>query len=178
MSYDRAPSITLLELWERRSAKNNLYFSGFLGGLQVALLRDGERPHPTRPDETITVWRLVASERQPRDGAPKAAARPPERDPAPGPLAAASVAARVLEPPGRRSGASAARARGPGRSGCRPRSRAATGSRPIRTTRSRSEVQAAWAWYADVFPYLGRMGDAVPQESDNPRPPLGLDTAS
>jgi hypothetical protein len=90
MSYDRAPSITLLELWERRSAKNNLYFSGFLGGLQVALLRDGERPHPTRPDETITVWRLVASERQPRDGAPKAAARPPERDPAPGPPPAAA----------------------------------------------------------------------------------------
>jgi hypothetical protein len=85
MSYDRAPSITLLELWERRSAKNNLYFSGFLGGLQVALLRDGERPHPTRPDETVVVWRLVASERQPRDAVPKAAARPPERDPAPGP---------------------------------------------------------------------------------------------
>jgi hypothetical protein len=85
MSYDRGPSITLLELWERQSSKGNQYFSGYWGNLSVALLRDGERPHPTRPDETITVWRLVASERQPREAAPKAAARPPERDPAPGP---------------------------------------------------------------------------------------------
>jgi hypothetical protein len=53
MSYGSQTSITLLELWERQSARSNTYFSGYWGGLQVALLRDGERPHPTRPDETV-----------------------------------------------------------------------------------------------------------------------------
>jgi hypothetical protein len=91
MTYERGPSITLLELWERQSSKGNQYFSGFWGGLQVALLRDGERPHPTRPDETVVVWKLVASERQPRDAAQKPPARPPEREEAPGPPAAAAT---------------------------------------------------------------------------------------
>ena len=82
MSYDK-PSILLAELWERQSAKGNQYFSGYWGNLSVALLRDGERPHPTRPDEVITVWRLVASERQPRPAAQKPPASPPERDAVP-----------------------------------------------------------------------------------------------
>jgi hypothetical protein len=93
MTYERGPSLVLCELWERQSARSNTYFSGFWGGLSVALLRDGERPHPTRPDETVIVWRLVAQERQPRDAAQKAAARPPGRDEAPTPpFAAASDA--------------------------------------------------------------------------------------
>jgi hypothetical protein len=75
MSHEPKPSLVLAELWERRSAKGNAYFSGFMGNVSLALLRDGERPHPTRPDEVVTVWRLVAQERQ-----PKAAARPPGRD--------------------------------------------------------------------------------------------------
>lgn len=66
MSYERKPSLLLCELWERESASGNVYFAGFLGGLSVALLRDGEREHPSRPGETVTVWRLVAQERQPR----------------------------------------------------------------------------------------------------------------
>jgi hypothetical protein len=80
MSYNSGPSIVLAELWERQSAKGNQYFSGYWGGLQVALLKDGERPHPTRPEETITVWRLVAQERQPRDAASRPPAKPPERE--------------------------------------------------------------------------------------------------
>jgi hypothetical protein len=95
MTYGSQPSLTLLELWERQSAKGNLYFSGFWGGLQVALLRDGERPHPTRPDETITVWRLVASERQPRPAVQRPPASPPERDEAPMPPGPAPAAAGV-----------------------------------------------------------------------------------
>src|SRR4051812_23631828 len=71
MSYGSQPSLTLLELWERQSARSNTYFSGYWGNLSVALLRDGERPHPTRPGEVIVVWRLVASERQPRPAAQK-----------------------------------------------------------------------------------------------------------
>jgi hypothetical protein len=85
MSYDK-PSILLAELWERESKHGNVYYSGFWGNLSVALLQDGERPHPTRPDETIVVWKLVASERQPRDGAQK----PPEREAPPAPPAAAA----------------------------------------------------------------------------------------
>jgi hypothetical protein len=81
MSHDHKPSIVLAELWERESQHGNRYFSGFWGDLSVALLRDGERPHPTRPDETVVVWRLVAQE---RDRPPRPPAKPPERDPAPG----------------------------------------------------------------------------------------------
>jgi hypothetical protein len=77
MSHDHKPSIVLAELWERESQHGNRYFSGFWGGLSVALLRDGERPHPTRPDETVVVWRLVAQE---RDRPPRPPAKPPERD--------------------------------------------------------------------------------------------------
>jgi hypothetical protein len=123
MTYERGTSVTLCELWERQSAKGNQYFSGFLGGLSLALLRDGEREHPTRPGQTVMVWKLVAQERQPRPAAQKAAASPPERDQA---AAGASRCLRrpprVLGPPRRRSAASAARVPRRGRSGCRPRS--------------------------------------------------------
>jgi hypothetical protein len=119
MSYERGPSIVLAELWERESSRGNQYFSGYWGNLSVALLRDGERPHPTRPEETIVVWRLVTQERQPREAAPKAAARPPGREETPPALPPQQprTATRVLGPPRGRSEASAARARGPGRSG-------------------------------------------------------------
>jgi len=58
-----APQVLLAELWERESKAGNRYFSGFLGKAQLLLFRDGERPHPTRPDETVTVWRLILQER-------------------------------------------------------------------------------------------------------------------
>jgi hypothetical protein len=115
MTYNSGPSLVLCELWERESSRGNQYFSGFWGGLQVALLRDGEHPHPTRPGEVVKVWRLVAQERQPREAAPKAAARPPEREEAPAPPAQHPRApARVLR---LRSGCSGGRASGRGRSG-------------------------------------------------------------
>jgi hypothetical protein len=101
MSYDK-PSILLAELWERESSRGNVYFSGYWGNLSVALLRDGERPHPTLPDETITVWKLVAQERQPRPAAQKAAARPPERDGPPAAAQGPSAAGARPEASGRR----------------------------------------------------------------------------
>ena len=81
MTHDHKPSIVLAELWERESQHGNRYFNGFWGGLSVALLRDGERPHPTRPGEVVTVWKLVAQE---RDRPPRPPAKPPERDPGSG----------------------------------------------------------------------------------------------
>jgi hypothetical protein len=100
MSYDRGPSITLLELWERQSSKGNVYFSGYWGNLSLALLRDGERPHPTRPDETtVVVWKLVAQERD-RPAPPRRS--PPERDAPPAPPAAALSAGAPPAGPGRR----------------------------------------------------------------------------
>src|SRR5688572_28293563 len=82
MSYAR-PSITLAELWERTSQHGNTYFAGFWGHLSVALLFDGERPHPTRPGEVVKVWRLVAQEQERREGVHKPPASPPERLEAP-----------------------------------------------------------------------------------------------
>jgi hypothetical protein len=106
MSYGSQPSLVLCELWQRESSRGNVYFSGFLGGLSVALLRDGERPHPTRPDETIVVWKLLLQERQPRPAAQKPAASPPERDEAPMPAKQAPAVAGARpggsQPPQRR----------------------------------------------------------------------------
>ena len=92
MSYERGPSLVLCELWERESKAGRQYYSGFMGNLQLTLLRDGEREHPTRPGEVVKVWRLVGQERQPRPAAQKPPASPPERDAPPAPPAAPSSA--------------------------------------------------------------------------------------
>ena len=57
--------VKLAELWERTSARGTRYFSGFLGDAQVLLFDGGEKPHPTRPGETVHVWRLMVQERDP-----------------------------------------------------------------------------------------------------------------
>jgi hypothetical protein len=69
--------VKLCDLWQRKSAKGTTYFSGFLGDAQLLLFKDGERPHPTRPDETVIVWKLLVQERDP-------ARRPQIRQPTPG----------------------------------------------------------------------------------------------
>ena len=57
--------VKLCEVWERTSAKGTRYFSGFMGSTQVLLFKQGEKPHPTRPDETVIVWSLLVQERDP-----------------------------------------------------------------------------------------------------------------
>src|SRR3954463_8009873 len=57
--------VRLAELWERTSARGTRYFSGFLGDAQVLMFDGGEREHPTRPGETVHVWRLMVQERDP-----------------------------------------------------------------------------------------------------------------
>jgi hypothetical protein len=59
MTADRQPMVKLAELWQRTSANGRTYFSGFLGNAQVLLFREGEKPHPTRPEETVIVWNLL-----------------------------------------------------------------------------------------------------------------------
>src|SRR5829696_6295631 len=60
-----ARMVKLTELWERTSAHGTRYFSGFLGDSQILMFDGGERPHPTRPEETVHVWRLMVQERDP-----------------------------------------------------------------------------------------------------------------
>ena len=74
MTADRKPMVKLTEVWERTSSKGNVYYSGFLGASQLLIFRDGERPHPSRPDETIIVWKVLLQERDqaPRQQAPNA----------------------------------------------------------------------------------------------------------
>jgi hypothetical protein len=57
--------VRLAELWERTSARGTRYFSSFMGGCQVLMFDGGEQPHPTKPDETVHVWRLMVQERDP-----------------------------------------------------------------------------------------------------------------
>jgi hypothetical protein len=73
VNHDRKPSVLLAELWERRSGQGSTCFAGFMGNLAVALLHDGERVHPSRPGEKVTVRQLVAQE---REGRPRTAGGP------------------------------------------------------------------------------------------------------
>jgi hypothetical protein len=57
--------VKLADMWQRKSAKGATYFSGFMGDCQVLMFKDGEKPHPTRPDETVIVWKLLVQERDP-----------------------------------------------------------------------------------------------------------------
>jgi hypothetical protein len=61
MSGDRKPLVKLTEVWERTSANGNRYFSGYLGASQF--FEDGKHPHPTRPGETVHVWKVPLQER-------------------------------------------------------------------------------------------------------------------
>ena len=60
-----ARMVKMAELWERTSACGTRYFSGFMGDCQVLLFDGSERPHPTRPEETVHVWKLMLQERDP-----------------------------------------------------------------------------------------------------------------
>jgi hypothetical protein len=57
--------VKLAELWERTSGRGTRYFSGFMSGCQVLMFDGGEQPHPTKPGETVRVWRLMVQERDP-----------------------------------------------------------------------------------------------------------------
>ena len=57
--------VKLAELWQRTSAKGTEYFSGYMGNTQLLLFKQGEKPHPTRPDETVVAWNLLVQERDP-----------------------------------------------------------------------------------------------------------------
>ena len=61
-------------LWQRKSAKGTVYFSGFRGDCQILLFKEGKRPHPSRPAEDVIVWKLVVQERDPER-------RPQRQDP-------------------------------------------------------------------------------------------------
>jgi hypothetical protein len=57
--------VKLCELWQRKSAKGSVYFSGFMGDCQVLLFKEGKKSHPTRPDEEVIVWKLFIQKRDP-----------------------------------------------------------------------------------------------------------------
>jgi hypothetical protein len=87
-----ARMVKLAELWERTSARGTRYFSGFLGDAQILMFDGGERGHPTRPEETVHVWRLMVQERDP-------ARRPQARDAGGGVAASASAPAKPSASP-------------------------------------------------------------------------------
>ena len=60
---DAVRMVKLADLWQRKSAKGKVYFSGFMGDCQILLFKEGKKPHPTRPDEEVIVWKLLVQER-------------------------------------------------------------------------------------------------------------------
>jgi hypothetical protein len=63
MTGPNARLVKLADMWQRRSAKGVVYFSGFAGDVQYLLFKEGKKPHPTRPDEEVIVWKLLVQER-------------------------------------------------------------------------------------------------------------------
>jgi hypothetical protein len=57
--------VKLADLWQRKSAKGAVYFSGYHGPCRLLLFKDGKKPHPTKPDEEIIVWKLLIQEKDP-----------------------------------------------------------------------------------------------------------------
>jgi hypothetical protein len=55
--------VKLAEMWQRRSVKGTVCFSGFMGVCQVLLFKEDKKPHPAKPDEEVIVWRLLIQER-------------------------------------------------------------------------------------------------------------------
>jgi hypothetical protein len=69
--------VKLADLWQRKSAKGTVYFSGFLGDCQVLLFKEGKKAHPTKPDEEVIVWKLLVQERDPERRSQQQRERPP-----------------------------------------------------------------------------------------------------
>src|SRR3954463_14890579 len=87
--------VRLAELWERTSARGTRYFSGFLGDAQVLMFDGGEREHPTRPGETVHVWRLMVQERDPaRRPQARSEQRPQSPDPGDGRVSTSATPAK------------------------------------------------------------------------------------
>jgi hypothetical protein len=78
-----ARMVKLADLWQRKSTKGTVYFSGFMGDCQILLFKDGKKPHPTRPNEAIIVWKLLVQERDP-ERRPHQRERPPAAEAARG----------------------------------------------------------------------------------------------
>jgi hypothetical protein len=57
--------VKLCDLWQRKSAKGAVYFSGFMGDCQVLMFKEGKKPHHNKPGEEVIVWRLLVQERDP-----------------------------------------------------------------------------------------------------------------
>jgi hypothetical protein len=62
---DQPRMVKICELWERVSAKGTHYFSGFAGPVNYLLFDGSMKPHPTRPDEQVHIWRLMVQEADP-----------------------------------------------------------------------------------------------------------------
>jgi hypothetical protein len=69
--------VKLATLWQRKSAKGSVYFSGFMGDCQVLMFKEGSKPHPARPEEQVIVWKLLVQERD-QERRPKPRAATPE----------------------------------------------------------------------------------------------------
>jgi hypothetical protein len=92
--------VKLCDTWQRKSAKGSVYFSGFMGDTQVLLFKDGKKPHPTRPNEEVIVWKLLVQERDPvrrpqqrREQTPVEPASPERPDP---PIIGSKTGSRTL----------------------------------------------------------------------------------
>lgn len=63
MAEQSARLVKLASMWQRKSAAGKTYFSGFLGDAQLLLFKQGEKDHPTREGEKVTIWHLLVQER-------------------------------------------------------------------------------------------------------------------
>ena len=61
------PKIRLLQLWQRRSKNNEVYFSGFLGNSRIAILRDHRASEGDLPAGCEAIWQIVLEQGESRE---------------------------------------------------------------------------------------------------------------
>jgi hypothetical protein len=60
------PAIQLCRLWQRKSKAGVTYFSGFLGGAKVVLLRDKRAEKEGLPEGCQGIWSVPLEQSEPR----------------------------------------------------------------------------------------------------------------
>jgi hypothetical protein len=67
------PKIRLTQLWQRRAKSGEIYFSGFLAGARVVILRDHMASEGPLPDGCNAIWTVLLEQAEDKKSKPSSA---------------------------------------------------------------------------------------------------------
>jgi hypothetical protein len=67
------PKIRLTQLWQRRAKSGDVYFSGFLAGARIVILRDHRASEGDLPDGCKAIWTVLLEELPSKNAKPTSA---------------------------------------------------------------------------------------------------------